>query len=122
MNNENLRALGDHINKTLNKRSDKKLGFGLLVFEFGEKPEVSYISNCVREDMIPVLRGYADKIEKEIDKQEIPNKLTYEKTCYSNYKEAGRKAENSTNEKEKAYFLGLESYWLNLWGKYLEIQ
>ena len=41
-------------------------GFGLLVFEFRDTPgaNLQYVSNAERDDMIRVLRGYADHLER----------------------------------------------------------
>ncbi|MCP3921690.1 MAG: hypothetical protein GY714_03805 [Desulfobacterales bacterium] len=39
---------------------------------------LSYISNCDRRDIIPVLRAYADKVEKEMheaEKKELHDKF-----------------------------------------------
>lgn len=39
-------------------------GFVLLLAQFGEKGQISYISDCNRADTIKVLRQMADKLAK----------------------------------------------------------
>lgn len=46
-----------------------KMGFALIVFEFGKPGISNYISNAERKDMIKALREMADKLEKH---QDIP--------------------------------------------------
>jgi hypothetical protein len=38
------------------QRKGDRCGFGLLVFDFGEHPDMTWISNAAREDMDRVLR------------------------------------------------------------------
>lgn len=41
----------------------RKLGFALLVFEFGDSDIGNYVSNVERKSMIKALRDAADKLE-----------------------------------------------------------
>lgn len=50
------------------KKEDKKWGFALLVFPFGEKPNgrMNYISNGHREDMIVALKEFIARSEGRV--------------------------------------------------------
>lgn len=63
---EGMNALAKIINIGLNGESlDKKWGFALLVFPFGEVPEgrMNYISNGKREDMVVALKEFVARNE-----------------------------------------------------------
>jgi hypothetical protein len=45
----------------------KWAGFCLLVFDFGDGGNLTYISNAQRADMVKTLREAADKIEKRLE-------------------------------------------------------
>ena len=64
---ETMRYLAGGIDEALTHIYNRKLGFTLLVFEFG-KPGISdYISNANREDMIKGLRETALRLENKED-------------------------------------------------------
>lgn len=47
------------------------VGFGLLLFDFGEGGNLTWISNGSREEMIKALRDCADKMEAHKDSPPI---------------------------------------------------
>ena len=63
-----MKMLGYAIEHTLEDNFGK-MGFALLVFDFGAPGTGNYISNANREDMIKSLRETADRLEKN---QDIP--------------------------------------------------
>ena len=65
---ELLKQLASIIDTTLESVFRKRLGFALIVFEFGEGNKAGdYISNGNREDMIKALRETADRLEANED-------------------------------------------------------
>lgn len=54
-------ALGHTIGKGL----PEGVGFTLLMFDYGEKGNLAYISSAKREDMVHTLREMADFMETE---------------------------------------------------------
>lgn len=61
-----LKFLAGGIEALLTAEYGRRMGFGLIVFEFGEgenKPG-DYISNAIRGDMVKALRETADRIER----------------------------------------------------------
>ena len=66
MKKENfLQFLAGGINALLEAEYGRKIGFGLIVFEFGEcSKSGDYISNGDRKDMVKALRETAERIEK----------------------------------------------------------
>jgi len=63
-----LRDVGEVVGHAVNLVFGK-MGFALLVFEFGKPGIGNYISNAQRSDMIQALRETADRLEKN---QDIP--------------------------------------------------
>jgi hypothetical protein len=67
-----MNTLARMIDKRLNGAAvgtDRKLGFVLLVAEFGkiEDGRVNFITNGNREDMIDLLREYLGRLEGRVD-------------------------------------------------------
>lgn len=62
---EDLRGVMNDIagllDKTLNENTKKRVGFALLVFDFGEDGTMSYISNAEREDMLEAMTEFLEK-------------------------------------------------------------
>jgi hypothetical protein len=58
-------GIDDILNGADTPRKDRKLGFILLVAEFGKMDggRVNYISNGSREDMLTMLREYLARVE-----------------------------------------------------------
>mgnify|MGYP000978877370 CR=1 FL=1 len=52
----------------------KKIGFALLMFEFGEQPpgrdRINYISNAIRDDMIFALKELVARMEGHLTEEE----------------------------------------------------
>lgn len=53
-----------NIGRVIGKSLPPNIGFGLVLFSFGEDGFLTYISNAQREDMVKALRECADKIEQ----------------------------------------------------------
>lgn len=53
--------IGKAITIALESWSEKPLGFALLVFDFGGKGNLAWISNAKREDMLKALQEFMDK-------------------------------------------------------------
>jgi len=51
------------IAQAVNEALPETMGYMLMVFDFGEKGEIAYMSNAAREDMIEMLRHQADYLE-----------------------------------------------------------
>lgn len=64
-----LTGIARAVESVLRQEFGDKIGFALVVFEFGESETGNYISNADRLDMIKVLRATADRLEK---RQDIP--------------------------------------------------
>jgi hypothetical protein len=63
-----LRDIGDRIHKAINESSlAGKMGFALLIFEFGENGATFYISDAQRRDMINVLEEFIERQRKEMN-------------------------------------------------------
>jgi hypothetical protein len=56
-----LRFIGSIIKKQL----PKELGFTLMLFDYGEKGNMFYISSAQREDMIKAMKEFIAKNEKQ---------------------------------------------------------
>ena len=55
-----LRDCADVVAKMVKKNwPDRKLGFAVLVFDFGDGGHVAYMSNAQRDDMVKALRELA---------------------------------------------------------------
>ncbi len=63
-----LRDIGDRIHRAINDSSlAGKMGFALLIFEFGENGATFYISDAQRRDMINVLEEFTERQRKEMN-------------------------------------------------------
>ena len=61
-----LEAICRNLAPAIDAQLDEREGFALLLFDFGEKGSLAYISNAQRRDMIRALRECADELEKDI--------------------------------------------------------
>ena len=74
---EQMRALASAIDELFNGNEEpKKVGFALLMFDFGETPtsdRINYISNSRREDMVCALKELLARWEgRHIEETETP--------------------------------------------------
>lgn len=62
-----MKQLGRVIDDWLNQGKGKKVGFVLLMFDFGEKPNgrMNYLSNAERESMLRALQELVGQMERE---------------------------------------------------------
>lgn len=60
------REVGKLIGEAI-KQSGGGYGFALLMFSFGDEPEMTWISNAQRPDMIKALKEFIDKAESGED-------------------------------------------------------
>lgn len=73
---ETMRALAQALDDVLNpglKGEDRKVGFMLLMFDFGETPtsdRINYISNSERADAINSMKEFIARAEGRISDQE----------------------------------------------------
>lgn len=58
---ETMNALALTLDEILNEKTEERVGFSLLVFDFGEDGTMSYISNAAREDMIKAMEEFLEK-------------------------------------------------------------
>ena len=59
---EQARSLAHVLDEVLQKRLGRRTGFALLMFDF-EGPELTWISNAQREDMLKALRELVARFE-----------------------------------------------------------
>jgi hypothetical protein len=67
---EIMQALAGGLDKVLNgdaKGADRKVGFTLLTFNFGEEGLVNYVSNADRADMVASLKSLLARWEGQPD-------------------------------------------------------
>lgn len=55
------RAAGRRLADVISEALHAGTGFALLIFDFGEGGNLSYISNAQREDMLRAMREFIDK-------------------------------------------------------------
>ena len=65
------RAIAMAIDEQLEEWAGTKVGFALLIFDFGEDGNLAWVSNAEREDMIKALQEFIEKEGISIS----PNKL-----------------------------------------------
>ena len=53
-----VKASGESLAKIIDAALPPGHGFALLIFEFGEKGQLSYISNAQRDDMIATMKDF----------------------------------------------------------------
>ena len=58
-----MNSIARALDELLEDEGGKKMGFMLMVFEFGKPGVANYVSNADREDMIKALREKADALE-----------------------------------------------------------
>jgi hypothetical protein len=58
---EELVRVSRELGVLLDKQMPKGVGFMLMVFDFGQKGNLAYISNGVREDVVRVLQEFIAK-------------------------------------------------------------
>lgn len=75
-----LRGIAEGIEEVMEKVMGRRMGFALMMFEFGEVGRANYISNVKREDMRECLKEALAKIRTEAD-----NTNDYE--VFDDYKE-----------------------------------
>lgn len=62
-----MRELAQALDEIFNgAERPKKVGFALLVFEFGSPAEINYISNARRQDMISALKELVARWEGRV--------------------------------------------------------
>jgi hypothetical protein len=58
-------ALGEILDQSLNRKGEERLGFAVILFQFGDENRMaSYISNAERDDMIRALRETVERLER----------------------------------------------------------
>lgn len=61
---EFLNELAKTLDEVLEESLGKRLGFAMIIFEFGAPGIANYISNAERDDMIEALKGTVERFEK----------------------------------------------------------
>lgn len=63
-----IAVLGQILDQSLNRPDEPRLGFAMIIFEFGDGNRMSsYISNAERNDMIKALRETVERLEAQRD-------------------------------------------------------
>ena len=62
-----IRQMGKLVDKALNPGPEKRIGFTLLLFNFGEGGYTTYISNGNRDDVIKSLKEFLIYVETQRD-------------------------------------------------------
>lgn len=62
---DQMRGIAGALENILSELHSKRMGFALVVFEFGDPKVGNYISNVQRDDMILALRELADRLERK---------------------------------------------------------
>jgi hypothetical protein len=63
-----MEELAPKIGRVVESMLPPSTGFCLLLFDWGEKGNLTYLANCKRENMMRILREAADQIEKGLNK------------------------------------------------------
>jgi hypothetical protein len=63
---KSARGVGETIGRVLQEQYGGKVGFCLMLFDFGEDGWSTYVSNAQPEDMIAALRELANKRETQL--------------------------------------------------------
>ena len=61
---EFLSTLAETLDEVLEEYLGKRMGFAVLIFEFGAPGVANYISNAERKDMIEALKETVERFEK----------------------------------------------------------
>lgn len=56
-----MNGIGHMIDEAIEEHADRKMGFMLMVFDFGEGSRMSYISNAERGDILKALQEFIEK-------------------------------------------------------------
>ncbi len=56
-----MNGIGHLIDEAIEEHADRKMGFMLMVFDFGEGSRMSYISNAERGDILKALQEFIEK-------------------------------------------------------------
>lgn len=56
-----MNGIGHLIDEAIGEHADRKMGFMLMVFDFGEGSRMSYISNAERGDILKALQEFIEK-------------------------------------------------------------
>jgi len=63
--NQLARFLDFNFNGDAKKGDDRKIGFVLMLFEFGDAGHTNYISNAKREDIVAMLKHQIARLEQQ---------------------------------------------------------
>jgi len=66
-----LEAKARSVGKVIGDSLPPGVGFALLMFDFGEGGQMTYVSNAQRDDMVRALRECADTVEDHKDSPPI---------------------------------------------------
>lgn len=61
--NEDIEIALKHLGETIGKKLPKGWGFNLMIFDFGKKGSMFYISNAQRQDVISQMREFIKKFK-----------------------------------------------------------
>ena len=68
-----MQGIAENINRLINPKGRRRLGFAVLVFEFNKPGIANYASNAKREEIIAALREAADRLEtRDLMSMEYP--------------------------------------------------
>ena len=67
---EQLEEVAREIGRKISSGLKPRVGFGLLIFNFGEEGDLAWITNADASDMVKALRETADKVEAKIQPKE----------------------------------------------------
>lgn len=69
-----MTGVGELLDRVFNDDApEKKIGFALLVFEFGCEGRMNYLSNAKREDMIAAMKEWIARAEgRHIEETQTP--------------------------------------------------
>lgn len=56
-----MNGIGHMIDEAIEEHADRKMGFMLMVFDFGEGSRMSYISNAERGDILKALQEFIER-------------------------------------------------------------
>lgn len=56
-----MNGIGHMIDEAIEDHADRKMGFMLMVFDYGTGGRMSYISNSKREDILKALQEFIEK-------------------------------------------------------------
>jgi hypothetical protein len=59
----NLEKIAPELDKALSAAHGQRVGFAVILFEFGPLSTLSYVSNAEREGLIKTMREWLDRLE-----------------------------------------------------------